>query len=451
MHSSLERNHNRPWVLEVVTGYRLELVQTPFQMGPVYSVAHSSKERLATSAEIQSLLSKGAVEEVIPQINQFTNSLFVIPKKDGSSTYPRPLNCFMENYHFRDKQGQRTAEAQRLDVFSGPERRLSFGAHSQATQEIPQIHMGRNHLRIYLPTIRSVQCTEVSMSSGGSPAFPRSENCDLPRRHAEDKEILQLQVHQALTLLKKLGFVINIPKSLLTPSCQITYLGLLVDSVSIKLCLTEEKLQQTTHSCRELVTRLSVTVQDLSSVIGKLTPTRLAVLLAPVYTRSLQQQLIETLRSTGSSKARMTLNQASQDDFQWWIHQLQHWNGRAIMTPPPDMIIQMLLSKDGEQCTTALKQGLWSIPESKRHINSLELLAGSLAIQTFAEHRNNVGCGQHYSSGICEQDGGHTLSASLPTVAVVSTTRHQSLAQHLPGNLNTMADQESQQREMDAQ
>jgi len=264
----------------------------------------------------------------------------------------------------------------------------------------------------------------------------------------EDKETLQLQVHQALTLL---GFVINIPKSLLTPSCQITYLGLLVDSVSIKLCLTEEKLQQTTHSCRELVTRLSVTVQDLSSVIGKLTPTRLAVLLAPVYTRSLQQQLIETLRSTGSSKARMTLNQASQDDFQWWIHQLQHWNGRAIMTPPPDMIIQMLLSKDGEQCTTALKQGLWSIPESKRHINSLELLAGSLAIQTFAEHRNNVGCGQHYSSGICEQDGGHTLSASLPTVAVVSTTRHQSLAQHLPGNLNTMADQESQQREMDAQ
>ena len=63
----------------------------------------------------------------------------------------------------------------------------------------------------------------------------------------EDKETLQLQVHQALTLL---GFVINIPKSLLTPSCQITYLGLLVDSVSMKLCLTEEKLQQTTHSCR---------------------------------------------------------------------------------------------------------------------------------------------------------------------------------------------------------
>ena len=59
----------------------------------------------------------------------------------------------MENYHFRDKQGQRTAEAQRLDVFSGPERRLSFGAHSQATQEIPQIRMGRNHLRIYLPTV----------------------------------------------------------------------------------------------------------------------------------------------------------------------------------------------------------------------------------------------------------------------------------------------------------
>ena len=48
LHSSLERNHIRPWVLEAVVGYWLELVQTPFQMGLVYSVAHSSKERLAT-------------------------------------------------------------------------------------------------------------------------------------------------------------------------------------------------------------------------------------------------------------------------------------------------------------------------------------------------------------------------------------------------------------------
>ena len=39
-----------------------------------------------------------------------------------------------------------------------------------------------------------------------------------------------------------------------------------------------------TDSCRELVAKASATVQDLSSVIGKLTATRLAVLPALVYT-----------------------------------------------------------------------------------------------------------------------------------------------------------------------
>ena len=76
-------------------------------------MAHSSKERLAISAEIQSLLSKGAVEEAIPQIDQFTNRLFVIPKKDGSLQPVinlRPLNCFMENFHFKMEEISKVRE-----------------------------------------------------------------------------------------------------------------------------------------------------------------------------------------------------------------------------------------------------------------------------------------------------------------------------------------------------
>jgi len=278
---------------------------------------------------------------------------------------------------------------------------------------------------------------------------------------AEDRETLQQQVHQALTLLEKLGFVINIPKSSLIPSRQITYLGLLVDSVSMKLRLTEEKLQQMTHSCRELAIRPSVTVQDLSSVIGKLTATRLAVLPAPVYTRSLQQQLIETLRSTGSFKARMTLNRASRDDLQWWINQLQHWNGRAIMTPPPDMIIHSDASLQGWGAVYngTRTGGLWSIPERKRHINSLELLAGSLAIQTFAKHRNNVHILLRMDNTtavayVNKMGGTHSPSLSLQACQLWQWCLQRGInlsAEHLPGNLNTMADRESRQRETSAE
>ena len=75
--SKLERNHIR---LGVVKGYQLELVQTPFQYTPGHT---PDKEQQAISVEIQSLLTKGAVVEANPHIDQFTSKLFVIPRKMG--------------------------------------------------------------------------------------------------------------------------------------------------------------------------------------------------------------------------------------------------------------------------------------------------------------------------------------------------------------------------------
>ena len=64
-----------PWVLEVVKGYQLELVQTPFRISPVTLVARLQKERQSIAAEIQSLLIKGAITRAQPQMDQFTSRL----------------------------------------------------------------------------------------------------------------------------------------------------------------------------------------------------------------------------------------------------------------------------------------------------------------------------------------------------------------------------------------
>jgi len=93
-----------PWVLEVVKGYQLELVQTPSQINPVTSVARSPTEHQTIRAEVQALLIKGAVRMVRPQSNQFTSRLLVIPKKDGSMRPVinlKPLNKFIANQHFK--------------------------------------------------------------------------------------------------------------------------------------------------------------------------------------------------------------------------------------------------------------------------------------------------------------------------------------------------------------
>ena len=92
-----------PWVLGVVKGYQLELVQVPSQANPVVSVARSQTEHKAMKAEVQALLAKGAVKKVHSQSDQFTSRLFVVLKKGGSL---RPvinlkLNSHMDNQHFK--------------------------------------------------------------------------------------------------------------------------------------------------------------------------------------------------------------------------------------------------------------------------------------------------------------------------------------------------------------
>ena len=76
---------------------------------------------------------------------------------------------------------------------------------------------------------------------------------------AEDRETLLEQVHQTITLLEQLGFTMNRLKSILDPCHQIIYLGLQVDTTSMKLLLLAEKMQQIMNSCRQILTKRTIT------------------------------------------------------------------------------------------------------------------------------------------------------------------------------------------------
>ena len=54
-------------------------------------------------------------------------------------------------------------------------------------------------------------------------------------------EMLREHIHMMLFLLKNLGFIINSNKSLLTPTQEIKFLGMVVNSQTMDLELPEEK------------------------------------------------------------------------------------------------------------------------------------------------------------------------------------------------------------------
>ena len=105
----------------------------------------------------------------------------------------------------------------------------------------------------------------------------------------------------------------------------------------------------------------------------------------------------------------------------------------------------------GATCEGKLTRGPWSPQEQTLHINCLELLAATLAIQTFAKERSGISVLLRIDNttavAYINRKGGTvspTLSHLEKTMWLWCMERNISLkAQHLPGVMNSIADRES--------
>ena len=95
-----------PWVLQVVQGYKIELVTVPVQQFQPHQPCLSSMQETVLNQEVEDLLEKQAVHPVpIPLQEQgFISSMFVVPKKDGGNrpvVNLKPLNQYLVYKHFK--------------------------------------------------------------------------------------------------------------------------------------------------------------------------------------------------------------------------------------------------------------------------------------------------------------------------------------------------------------
>ena len=76
-------------------------------------------------------------------------------------------------------------------------------------------------------------------------------------------------------LFQHLGFVINLKKSVLKPSQQIEFLGLKIDTHTMTLALTEEKMEKLILKCQNLLShpQSQTTVLELTKLIGLMSST----------------------------------------------------------------------------------------------------------------------------------------------------------------------------------
>ncbi|XP_048010529.1 uncharacterized protein LOC125244496 [Megalobrama amblycephala] len=246
------------WVTRTITqGYRLQFVMKPPHFNGVLSSHTEESAAHILNEEISSLLDKGAIQVVPHNLIElgFYSRYFLVPKKDGSLRPIldlRVLNKHLRKYNFRMLTHGTLARAiKQNDWFTSVDLKDAFF-----------------HISIYPPHRKFLRfayqgtCYEFTVLPFGLALSPRTfclcaEAGLAPLRLsglriltyiddwliiAESKEKVQRDTRRVLTHITSLGFRVNVNKSNFTPSQSVIFLGLELNSVSMRARLSQERV-----------------------------------------------------------------------------------------------------------------------------------------------------------------------------------------------------------------
>ena len=393
-----EKLTQSPWVLEAVSGYRLELFSSPRQVGAPATLHMDNLRGEALASELKALREKRAVEPVDDVRESFISPMFVVPKGDGAwrpVINLRSLNQHVTPHHFK-MEGIRVVKGLiqkgdwmvKLDLKDAylsvpihPQHRkfLRFKWEDQLWQ-FSSLPFGLSSAP-YVFTKLLKPVVTVLRKLGIRCVLYLDDMLIM----AQSKERLRSYLATAVELLVSLGFIINTKKSIFSPSQVIEFLGFILDSRVMTIALPNRKIHQIHKLIRRVLEEREVSTRQLAQLLGSLVAAHPAVLPAPLYFRHLERVKFKAALR-GGYDSRVCVDPQIRKEMSWWLDRLITNNGSNLQITHWDLFIESDASMQGwgASCKGASTRGPWTRDERTHHINFLELLASFLALKTFA-------------------------------------------------------------------
>ena len=147
---------------------------------------------------------------------------------------------------------------------------------------------------------------------------------------AHSNQMLREQIYQVLFLIENLGFIINSKKSLLSPTQEIEFLGMIVNSQTMEIKLPGQKIKMIRLEARQMLDHPQPTAQRVSQLLGKLNATSPALQMTPLFCCSVQSCLKQALAPNPLNyQAVVNLSDQALEDLKWWEQHLSRWMGGA--------------------------------------------------------------------------------------------------------------------------
>ncbi|KAM9955095.1 hypothetical protein ACTFIW_008759 [Dictyostelium discoideum] len=171
------------------------------------------------------------------------------------------------------------------------------------------------------------------------------------------KEECLSNLKKTMDLLVKLGFKLNLEKSVLEPTQSITFLGLQIDSVSMKLLVPKEKKKSVIKEIRNFLKLDCCSPRKLAGLKGKLIALKDAVIPFRLYTRRTNKFHSQCLTlANGDWDQSFPIPQDVKSEISHWLTVLNQCNGKEIsLFPSYDYVLTTDASESGAGAT--LKKG----------------------------------------------------------------------------------------------
>ncbi|XP_034944884.1 uncharacterized protein [Chelonus insularis] len=380
-------------------GYKIPFESTPIQTCPLPEKVWSDQELTNIQSEISELLMKGAMKEVEEVPGQFLSPFFLVPKTDGQQRFIlnlKDLNKFINVEHFELEDLRSACNLLDRDIFMGT---IDL---KDVYFLIPVWKLHRKFLRFVVQgklyefvCLPFGLCTcPLTFTKVLKPVlnYLRLEGF-LSVIYLDDflclghsvEECME-NLHHAINLLEKLGFIVNFKKSKLNPERRCKYLGFILDSSLMRVELPEEKKLAVQKQIKDLKKKSTIKIREFAKVIGSVVACCPAVEYGLLHCRSFEKAKIRALeKNRGYFDAVMTIPKSALTEWDWWLKTLPNAS-RKVRNNHYERTVysDASLSGWGAFCEGESANGLWSLEERNLHINYLELKAALLALKCFA-------------------------------------------------------------------
>ena len=204
---------------------------------------------------------------------------------------------------------------------------------------------------------------------------------------ATSHQVCLQHTQELVKICQELGWLVNLEKSELESKQIFDFVGYQFDLRAGWVRPTPDRWQNLQDKVAVILSLLACLVPQFMSLIGLLTTTEKQVHLGRLHMRPIQWHLKNNWRIPESLEKVIPIPRSLHSHLQWWLQEDNVLTGQPLHPMKHALQIFTDASKEGwgAHINERIARGSWSLPESKLHINYLQLKAVFLALKEFQD------------------------------------------------------------------